>query len=88
VIEKNHNNSNDFDDEDADSDDNKFFDDDENNIDNIWEYKIFENNEEKDVIDNVNSELSQKEYNLEYLKYQHNLYSEIFGLNATEYSTV
>jgi len=31
----------------------------------------------------MNSELSQK-YNLEYLKYQHRLYSEIFGINAIE----
>jgi hypothetical protein len=41
------------------------------------------NDEEKDITDNVNSELSQK-YNLEYLKYQHKLYSEIFGINAIE----
>jgi len=36
----------------------------------------------------VNSELSQKKYNLEYLKYQHNLYSEISGLNTTDLENI
>jgi len=45
---------------------------DENNIDNNGENQNFENDEEKDITDNVNSELLQK-YNLEYLNYQHKL---------------
>ena len=88
MIEKKDNNSNDFDDEDDDSDDNEdeLFDDERNNIDNNGEDQNFENeDEEKDITDNVNSELSQKaEHTLEYLKYQHNLYSEIYGLNTID----
>jgi len=73
MIEKKDNNIfDDFDDEDEDSDDNEDeqFYDDGNNIDNNGEDQIFENDEEKDITDNVNSELLQK-YNL-----------EIFGINA------
>jgi len=36
-----------------------------------------------DITDNVNSEPSQMS-NLEYLKYQHKQYSDIFGVNAIE----
>ncbi len=85
MIEKKDNNSNDFDDEDDDSDDNEDeqFDAERNNIDNNGEDQNFENYEEKDIPEIVNSELSQ-EYNLEYLKYQHDLYSEIYGLNTID----
>jgi len=67
--------------EEDDSDDNgDEFGDDGDNIDNNGE-EIIENDEEKDITDNVKSELSQK-YNLQYLKYQHKLYLDIFGINA------
>ena len=70
MIEKKDNNSNDFDDEDDDSEDSnedEYFYDDGNNIDNNGEAQNFQNDEEKDITDNVNSDHSQK-YNLEYLK--------------------
>jgi len=86
MIDKNDNNSNDFDNNDDDSDDSNedehVYDDGEN-IDNDGETQNFQNDEEKDITDNVNSDHSQK-YNLEYLKYQHKLYSEIYGINTIE----
>jgi len=86
MIEKKDNNSNDFDDEDDNSDDNedKWFDAERNNIYNNGEDQNFENDEEKDIPEIVNSELSQMEYNLEYLKYQQNLYLEIYGLKTID----
>ena len=86
MIDKNDNNSNNFDNNDDDSDDSNedehVYDDGEN-IDNDGETQNFQNDEEKDITDNVNSDHSQK-YNLEYLKYQHKLYSEIYGINTIE----
>ena len=89
MIEKKDNNSNDFDDEDDYSDDNEDeqFDAERKNIDKNGEDQNFENYEEKDIPEIVNSELSQ-EYNLEYLKYQHNLYSEIYGHNTIDLENI
>jgi len=70
MIEKKDNNYKDFDHENNDYDD---IEDEE--FDEDGENKIDVNDEQKDITDNVNSELSQK-YCLEYLKYQHKLYSE------------
>ena len=59
-------------------DDNKIVDDDENNID--------DDEDEIDIsetIKNVNPELL-RQYNVEYIKYQYKLYSEVFGINAIE----
>jgi len=80
MIKKKDNNYNDFDDEDDDSDDNEDeqFDVERNIIDNNGEDENFGNDEEKGIPEIVNIELSQKDYNLEYLKYINITYVQRF----------